>query len=85
MALPIGNLPWRSARLISQENTMWQPWDFPADRLAVADKNLITASGLGSIEFACEIVKLLKIYTNEEIQELYGMFKHGGIPDRYAV
>jgi putative intracellular protease/amidase len=59
--------------------------DFYADRLAVADKNLITASGLGSIEFACEIVKLLKIYTNEEIQELYGMFKHGVIPDRYAV
>jgi hypothetical protein len=64
---------------------MWQPWDFPADRLAVADKNLITASGLGNIEFACEIVRLLKIYTNEEIQELYGMFKHGIIPDRYAV
>jgi putative intracellular protease/amidase len=59
--------------------------DFYVDRLAVADKNLITASGLGSIEFASEIVRLLKIYTNEEIQELYGMFKHGVIPDRYAV
>lgn len=59
--------------------------DFYVDRLAVADKNLITAGGLGSIEFACEIVRLLKIYTNEEIQELYGMFKHGVIPDRYAI
>jgi putative intracellular protease/amidase len=59
--------------------------DFYTDRLAVADKNLITAGGLGSIEFACEIVRLLKIYTNEEIQELYGMFKHGVIPARYAV
>ncbi len=59
--------------------------DFYVDRLAVADGNLITASGLGSVEFACEILRLLAIYTDEEIRELYEMFKHGIIPARYAL
>lgn len=59
--------------------------DFYVDKMAVADKNLITASGLGSVEFACEIVRLLNIYTNEGTQELYEMFKHGVIPDRYVI
>lgn len=59
--------------------------DFYVDKLAIADKNLITASGLGSVEFACEIVRLLDIYTMEETQELYEMFKHGVIPDRYVI
>lgn len=58
--------------------------DFYVDKLAVADRNLITASGLGSVEFACEIVRVLNIYSSEEIEELYGMFKHGLIPARYA-
>ncbi len=59
--------------------------DFYVDKLAIADKNLITASGLGSVEFACEIVRSLKIYTSEETQELYEMFKHGVIPARYVI
>jgi putative intracellular protease/amidase len=59
--------------------------DFYVDKLAITDKNLITASGLGSVEFACEIVRLLNMYSREETQELYEMFKHGVIPDRYAI
>jgi len=58
--------------------------DFYVDRLAVTDKNIITASGLGSVEFACEIVRLLNIYSREETQELHEMFKHGVIPARYV-
>jgi hypothetical protein len=58
--------------------------EFYMDKLAVTDKNLITASGLGSVEFACEIVSLLKIYSSEETLELFKMFKHGIIPARYA-
>ncbi len=57
--------------------------DFYEDRPAVADGNLITASGLGSVEFAYEIVKLLRIFNDEEAGELYEMFKHGVIPARY--
>jgi putative intracellular protease/amidase len=59
--------------------------DFYVDKLAITDKNLITASGLGSVEFACEIVRLLNIYTREETQELYEMFKHGVVPARYVL
>jgi len=59
--------------------------DFYVDKLAIADKNLITASGLGSVEFACEIVRQLNIYTSEEIQELYDMFKNAVIPSRYVI
>jgi len=59
--------------------------DFYMDKPAVTDGNLITASGLGSVEFGCEIVRLLNIYNDEEIQELYEMFKHGVIPKRYLI
>jgi len=59
--------------------------DFYVDKLAISDKNLITASGLGSVEFACEIVRLLNIYSREETQELYEMFKHSVIPARYVI
>ena len=59
--------------------------DFYIDKLAIADKNLITASGLGSVDLACEIVRLLNIYNDEEVQELYEMFKHGVIPARYVI
>ena len=59
--------------------------DLYVDKLAITDKNLITASGLGSVEFACEIVRVLNIYTREETQELYEMFKHGVIPARYVI
>nr|NJM02823.1 hypothetical protein [Desulfobacula sp.] len=49
---------------------------------------LLVFDGLADWEPAlalCEIVRRLKIHTHEEIRELYGMFKHGAIPDRYAV
>jgi putative intracellular protease/amidase len=59
--------------------------EYYVDKLAVADKNLITASGLGSTEFACEIVRLLNIYTSEEVKELYEMFKNAVIPARYVI
>jgi hypothetical protein len=55
------------------------------DKLAITDHNLITSSGLGSVEFACEIVRLLNIYDDAEVQELYNMFKHAVIPVRYVV
>jgi len=57
--------------------------DFYEDKPALSDGNLITASGLGSVEFAYEIVRLLKIYNEEEALELYEMFKHGVVPTRF--
>ena len=54
--------------------------DFYVDELAVADQNIITASGLGSLEFAREVVRHLKLYTDDDAEIWFDMFKHGVIP-----
>lgn len=58
--------------------------DFYVDKLVVADKNLITASGLGCVEFACEIIRRLDIYSSAEINAFFEMFKNAVIPSRYS-
>jgi putative intracellular protease/amidase len=50
------------------------------DELAVADKGIITASGLGSVEFAREILRMLSIYDENDLRTWYEMFKHGLLP-----
>ncbi len=45
------------------------------DKLAVTDNNIITASGLGSLEFAYEILKALNIYPKDKCKEWYHLFK----------
>lgn len=47
------------------------------DTLAVSDNNIITANGLGSVEFAREIIGQLKIYDADDTERWYEMFKHG--------
>jgi len=54
--------------------------DFYVDELAVTDNKIITASGLGSIEFAREIIKQLKIYDEADTKVWFEMFKHGISP-----
>ncbi len=45
--------------------------------LAVRDRGLITASGLGALEFAREIFEELGVFTPEERAEWYRLFKEG--------
>lgn len=47
------------------------------DALAVTDANIVTASGLGCIEFAREIVRLLGLRSAREVDAWYEMHKHG--------
>jgi putative intracellular protease/amidase len=54
--------------------------DFYIDELAVTDGNIITASGLGSVEFAREVIKQLGLYDEADTQLWYEMFKHGVLP-----
>ena len=54
--------------------------DFYVDDLAVTDNNVITASGLGSVEFAREIIKQLDIYDEADTKVWFEMFKHGILP-----
>jgi putative intracellular protease/amidase len=56
---------------------------FFVDELVVTDNNIITASGLGSIEFGREVIKLLNLFGEAEMKEWFEMYKHGVIPAKY--
>lgn len=47
------------------------------DALAVRDRGLITASGLGALEFAREIFAELGVFSNEERATWFRVFKEG--------
>lgn len=51
--------------------------DYYVNEFAVTDQNIVTANGLGSVEFTREILKLLGIYNEADADAWYGMFKHG--------
>jgi putative intracellular protease/amidase len=51
-----------------------------SDAWAVRDGNLITASGIGSVEFAREIIELLDLYSETDRQLWWDIFKHGRMP-----
>ena len=51
--------------------------------LAVTSNNIVTASGVGNVEFASEILKLLTIYDEETRKSWYDLFKHGILPAMY--
>ena len=50
------------------------------DELAVTDQNVITASGLGCVEFAREVIKQLNLYNEADARTWFEMFKHGVYP-----
>ena len=50
---------------------------FYIGELAVTDHGIITASGLGSVEFGREIIRQLDIYSEADTAVWYRMFKHG--------
>jgi putative intracellular protease/amidase len=58
----------------------YQDGDLYVDELAVADGTIITASGLGSVEFAREVQRHLKIHGESEIALWFDMFKNGVVP-----
>jgi putative intracellular protease/amidase len=49
--------------------------------LATKDRHIITASGLGAIEFAVEIFKELNIVSPEMMAMWFDAFKHGKYPE----
>ena len=55
------------------------------EELAVTDKKIITASGLGSVEFGREIIKQLNLYDEADTKVWFEMFKHGVYPATEAV
>ncbi|MFZ0199415.1 MAG: DJ-1/PfpI family protein [Candidatus Sulfotelmatobacter sp.] len=53
---------------------------FYVDELAVTDHKIITASGLGSVEFARALIRELAIYSEADTETWFQMFKSGAIP-----
>lgn len=47
------------------------------DSLAVTGDNIITANGIGPIEFAREIFEKLTLYSQDEIEKWFQLFKNG--------
>ncbi len=47
------------------------------DQLAVRDRGLITASGLGAVEFAKEIFAELGVFSEGDLELWYRLFKYG--------
>jgi len=45
--------------------------------LAVSDENIITANGVAPIEFASEIFKKLNLYTGNDLEKWFQLFKNG--------
>jgi len=54
------------------------------DALAVRDRGLITASGVGPTEFAREIFEELQIFSAADRSVWYHLFKHGRFPEPAA-
>jgi transcriptional regulator GlxA family with amidase domain len=53
---------------------------YDANALAVSDGGVITASHLGGIEFAREIIRSLDLYTTSDREHWYRLFKHAVLP-----
>lgn len=48
--------------------------------MAVRDENLITASGVGPLEFTLELMRALSIYSEERRQQWFALYKLGTMP-----
>jgi putative intracellular protease/amidase len=51
------------------------------DALAVRDRGLITASGLGPVEFAREIFEEMEVFSATDRPVWFHLFKHGRFPE----
>jgi len=54
--------------------------DFYVDAMAVCDRHVITASGLGAVDFARAIFSQLGIFSVADEALWFDMFKHGKLP-----
>lgn len=57
---------------------------FDAGELAVRDDRVITAGGVGGIEFAREVIRALGLYDTRDTDTWYRLFKHAEPPPWFA-
>ncbi|MEO8778393.1 MAG: DJ-1/PfpI family protein [Rhodanobacter sp.] len=72
-----GNWPGQLAGQVSGYRGAAQ---YDADVLAVSDGGVISASHLGSIEFAREVIHTLDLYSPADRDDWYRLFKHAQLP-----
>ncbi len=54
----------------------YQDGELYSAELAVTDGDLITASGVGSVEFARDITRYLGVYTDEQVGRWFELYKN---------
>jgi putative intracellular protease/amidase len=69
-----------SKRYLKTKVPSYRDEGFYVDELAVTENKIITASGLGSVEFAREVIRQLGIYNQADTELWFDMFKKGLIP-----
>ena len=60
-----------------QKEAEYNGQDFFITAQVVVDQGFITANETAALEFAREIFRVLKVYTDEDMDEWYDEFKHG--------
>ncbi|MEP6900054.1 MAG: DJ-1/PfpI family protein [Rhodanobacter sp.] len=53
---------------------------YDCEALAVSDGGVISASHLGSVEFAREVIRMLDLYSASDREHWYRLFKHAQLP-----
>lgn len=69
-----------SGQLVSQVPAYTGADQYDAEVLAVSDAGVITASHLGSVEFAREVIRTLDLYSPADREDWYRLFKHAQLP-----
>lgn len=69
-----------SGQIGSQVATYAGAAQYDAEVLAVSDGGVITASHLGSVEFAREVIHTLDLYNPSDREDWYRLFKHAQLP-----
>ena len=72
-----GNWP---GQIASQVPSYTGDGQYDAGVLAVSDGGTITASHLGSVEFAREVIHTLDLYSPSDREHWYRLFKHAQLP-----
>ena len=65
---------------LAQHAASYKGRRFYVPELAIRDRGVITASGLGCVEFAREIFEELGVLGPEDRSQWFEMFKHGKVP-----
>jgi putative intracellular protease/amidase len=69
-----------SGQIASQVSSYAGAEQYDSEVLAVSDGGVITASHLGSVEFAREVIHALDLYSPADREHWYRLFKHAQLP-----